>query len=248
MATDKTILDGLFAGDRKAFNRFDEDYKDRFEAFFNRHFPNIQIAVSEIYQEAMMELWKQISDGRLTKEKLTVDITTYLISIGKIKLYEETRKKNKYSRLRKGERVFKKREFKSENEQEGENTKDFPLQSRKMQREADTNINQKDYEEQSKKKIEDREQEVDEETWGIKVSRQRYVEYQVKHMEEPCRSVIRDTWWNDMSDKELIEANPILYPSTNAIKTRRFRCHQKLRNLIKDNVLIKDWYENNLKN
>ena len=242
MATDKTILDGLFAGDRRAFNRFDEDNKDLFKAFFNRHFPGIKVEISEIYQEAMMELWKQISEGRLTKEKLTVDISTYLISIGKIKLYEETRKKNKYSRLRKGERVFKRRTVNNE-EQEEENLNAFPIQSKKSQRELDSNFNQDAYDLFGKPKEHDKE--IDEkESWETRIMRQRFIEEQVNNMQEPCRTIIRDTWLNDMSDKEQIEAEPNMYPSTNAIKTNRFRCHKKLQVLIKDNDLIKSWCEN----
>ena len=246
MATDKTVLEGIFAGDNRAFNRFDSDNRDLFRAYFNKHFPGSEVEISEIYQEAITELWTQIREGRLTKEKLTVDISTYLLSVGKIKLFEETRKQEKFSRLKKDKRVFKKRERKAADPEEGENEKDFPLQSKKEQKDIDINIIQKAYE-LFRKKDEPGEEDI-EETWEVKITRHRFVEDQVWHMEEPCKTVIRDTWWNEMSDKELMEKNPSLYPSINAIKTRRFRCHQKLRTLIRDNDLIQDWCEKHLNN
>lgn len=246
MATDKTVLDGLFAGDNRAFNRFDSDNKSLFRAYFNKHFPGIKVEISEIYQEALMELWAQIREGRLTREKLTVDISTYLLSVGKIKLFEETRKQEKFSRLKKDERVFKKREMRTEEPEEEEDEKDFPLQRKKEQKELDIKIIQKAYE-LFKKKDEPGEEDL-EETWEVRITRERYLEDQVWRMEEPCKTVIRDTWWNDMSDKDLIATNPNLYPSTNAIKVRRLRCHRKLEAIIKDNDLIKDWCEKHLKN
>ncbi len=245
MATDKTVLEGLFAGDNRAFSRFDFDNRDLFRKFFLYHVKKSTVDISELYQESLMELWKQIREGRLTKEKLTVDISTYLISIGKNKRHEEIRKQDKYSRLKKGERVFKKREFKSEEEEE-ENKEAFTLQTKQKQKEVDTNINLDAY--KKLKESVERGQEDESESWDVKIARQRYLEYQVKNMEEPCRTIIRDTWWNDMSDKELMEKNPTLYASTNAIKTRRFRCHQKLRTLIRDNDLIKDWCNKQLMN
>ena len=245
MATDKTVLDGMFAGNSQAFYKFDNDNKDLFRNFFLYHVKKSTVDIDELYQESLMELWNQISEGRLTKDKLTVDLSTYLISIGKNKRFEEIRKHEKYSRLKRGERVFKKREFKTEEEEE-ENKEDFVIQTKKKQEEIDTNINLDAY--KKLKESAERGQEDESESWEVKIARQRYMEYQVKNMEEPCRTIIRDTWWNDMSDKELMEMNPSLYASTNAIKTRRFRCHQKLRALIKDNDLIKDWCKKQLMN
>ena len=246
MATDKTVLDGLFAGDNRAFNRFDNDNKDLFKAYFYKHFPGIKVEISEIYQEAITELWTQIKEGRLTREKLTVDISTYLVSVGRLKLFEETRKQEKFSRLKKDQRVFKKREMKTEEPEEEENEKDFPLQGKKQQKEIDTKIIQVAYD-LFKKKEESGEEDL-EESYEERITRERFVQDKVWNMEEPCKTVIRDTWWNDMSDKELMEKNPNLYPSTNAIKTKRFRCHQKLKVLIKDKDLIKDWCEKHLNN
>ena len=171
-------------------------------------------------------------------------MSSYLISIGKNKFFEATRKQEKYSRLKRGERVFKKREAKSDEEEENE--KEFPIQTKQNQEEAYTNINPDAY--KKYKESVERGQEDEIESWEVKIARQRYMEYQVRNMEEPCRTVIRDTWWNNMSDKELMEKNPSLYSSTNAIKTKRFRCHQKLRALIKDNDLIKDWCGKQLMN
>ena len=85
MATERSILEGLFAGSNAAFYRFDKDNRDLFEAFFKKHYPNSAVVISDLYQESIMELWLQIAEGRMTQSKLTVHPSSYLISIGSYK-------------------------------------------------------------------------------------------------------------------------------------------------------------------
>ena len=137
MATDKSIVDGLFAGDSTAFTKFfGEENRALFERFFLKHFPKSSLSIPDIYQESCMELWRQISEGRLARSSLNVDIFTYLTSIGRNKYFEQVRENVKISRLKKGERVFRRRRSNSdEPDEEEDNRTTFVLQGKKQQKE-----------------------------------------------------------------------------------------------------------------
>ena len=239
MATDRSILEGLFAGNNLAFYRFDKDNRNLFEAYFHKHFPSTSVDIGDLYQETILELWSQIMDGRLTQSTLTVDISSYLIAIGRNKFFEEARKHDKYSRLKKGERVFRKRRAAMDEAEASEDSNVYSLQSKKQQQELNSSINEQAYEISRPVQV-DLYREDEKTAVAKRIEKQQFIEEQVRKMEEPCKSVIRDTWWNDLTDEEIIRVSNGLFPTTNAVKTRRYRCHQKLKGL------IADWYNKQL--
>ncbi len=47
----------------------------------------------------------------------------------------------------------------------------------------------------------------------------------------PCNQLLRDTWYNEMTDKEILEAFNGYFDNTNVIKTKRYKCHKTLLNM-----------------
>ena len=121
-----------------------------------------------------------------------------------------------------------------------------PLQSEKAQKELDKNINDKDKNDplaQQRKLEEQAQKEMNpvillettdswvpadkEEEWRA------YILKLVLEMQEPCRSILLLTWWNDFSDEQIMKSSNGLFTTTGAVKTRRFRCHKKLQTVLK---------------
>lgn len=231
MATDKSILEGLFAGRNSAYYAFDKENRDLFIAYFNKHFPSSRVEIADVYQEAILELWQQIMKGVLTQANLSGDIVTYLISIGRNKFFSASRKNEQYSRLKKNGRVYKKRQSKTDDsDEETEDKKAYPLQSKKEQEELHTSLNEYAYLPPDNT---DPFSESEEDYQKRQLEKKAYIREQLRNMQEPCRSILIDTWLNMLSDKEILEVraedNDLQYTNTNALSTRRFRCYQKFR-------------------
>ena len=231
MVTDKNIVEGLFAGNNSAYYSFNKVFRVYFKAYFQKHFRTQEDDISELYQKTLMELWDQIINGKFTKDDLTGDISSYLITIGRNKFYEESRRKEKYSRLKKGERVYNKRQSKTDDsDEEPEDKKAYPLQSKKKQEELHTSLNEYAYLPPDNT---DPFSESEEDYQKRQLEKKAYIREQLRNMQEPCRSILIDTWLNMLSDKEILEVraedNDLQYTNTNALSTRRFRCYQKFR-------------------
>ena len=91
MKTDERVIEAIFKGDSSAFSGFVNDNQELFFAYFRKHFPSSKNSLKDVFQEACIALWTQIVDGKMTRDKLQVDLSTYLVSIGRNKFLEETR-------------------------------------------------------------------------------------------------------------------------------------------------------------
>ena len=228
------FLKKIFAGDNAAFQQFYGECRTLFLAHFHKRYPKTKVSLTDLYQDTVMELWSKIMEGRLTEESLTCKLSSFVISIGENKLKEETRRIIKDSRLKKGEPIFKKRKSvldTLEDEDETDDTKAYPLQSKKQQKELerDTRINQTLYLMQRKVQINSQEDSDD----AIERLRE-WSEFLQKKYEElgyPCNQLLRDTWYNDLTDNEIMEAFGGYFSNTNVIKTKRYRCHKALLNM-----------------
>lgn len=49
----------------------------------------------------------------------------------------------------------------------------------------------------------------------------------------PCDQLLRDTWYNNMTDNDILEASGGYFANTNVIKTKRYKCHKALLNMFK---------------
>ncbi len=68
----------------KEIEKLYDTYREQFIGFARKYFPEVdKETVIDIYQESFFALYKCIRDGKLTAEKLTVSLKTYLFAIGK---------------------------------------------------------------------------------------------------------------------------------------------------------------------
>lgn len=233
---DKQFLNSIFTGDNTAFTKLYKECRMLFMAFFAKHYPSTKVPLQDLYQDSIIELWSQIIDGKLTEKSLRCSLSTYVISIGVNKLKEETRRIVKDSKLKKGEPIFKKdksalENVEDENEEDSKNS--YPLQSKKQQKEleCDTRINQALYRKQRRIQINPQDESDD-----VIERLSEWTEFLQKKYEElgyPCNQLLRDTWYNDLTDNEILEAFGGYFLNTNVIKTKRYKCHKALLNMYK---------------
>lgn len=242
MKTDERVIEAIFKGDSVAFSRFVNDNREKFFSFFKKKYPTSKISIDDVFQEACIALWTQIVDGKMTRDKLQVDLSTYLVSIGRNKFLEETRSGIRIAKLKVELPFRRKRTTEEQIKDDGKH----PLQSEKAQKELDKNINDKDKNDplaQQRKLEEQAQKEMDpviilettdswvpadkEEEWRA------YILDLVEKMKEPCRSILLLTWWNKFSDEQIVKISKGKYTTTGAVKTQRFRCHKKLQTVLK---------------
>jgi len=232
MKEDQEFLKSIFAGDNTAFLRFHKEFKVLFEAYFHKHYPYTKVSIEDLYQDSIMELWSKIVDGRLTEDGLTCPLSSYVIGIGVNKLREESRSLAKIFKLKKGEPVFKKRRSAAdtvEDEEREEDTKLFPLQSKRQQKELAKSINEALYSFQRKEQITPYDDESD---YAERL--REWSDFLQKKYEElgfPCNQLLRATWYNNMTDNEIYESFDGYFANTNVIKSKRYKCHKALLNM-----------------
>ncbi len=47
----------------------------------------------------------------------------------------------------------------------------------------------------------------------------------------PCAQLLRDTWYNDMSDNDILVAFNGYFANTDVVKSKRYKCHKSLLNM-----------------
>jgi len=222
-----SVIDALFAGDSSALSELFTDFRGLFEKYFMKHHPKSKEIIPDLFQDSIMELWSQIINGKLTKEKLKVSLATYLISIGQNKYNESVRRFIRFKRFKNDIPQYVR---KAKTEEEPEDPK--AIQSKKQQKELDTNINPNLY--MKERPISIYEYNLsDDDDKQKRLEVLKFVEEQVGKMKEPCRSVLISTWYNNMRDEEIMKMSRGSYNTISAVKTRRFRCHKKLEAIIK---------------
>lgn len=89
---DQSLFESLKEGSELAFKKVYEDNRALF-LNFARRYPLGDDEVLDAYQDSYVALYENIQNGKFSELKSS--ISTYLISIGKYKLMERLRKKNK---------------------------------------------------------------------------------------------------------------------------------------------------------
>lgn len=224
MKTDERVIEAIFKGDSSAFSGFVNDNQELFFAYFRKHFPSSKNSLKDVFQEACIVLWTQIVDGKMTRDKLKVDLSTYLLSIGRNKFMEETRSGIRIAKLKVDLPFRRKKEIEESNPHIiKEDINDPWLQQRRLEEQAQKEMNPVILLETTDSWVPaDKEEE-----WRA------YILQLVLEMQEPCRSILRLTWWNDFSDEQIMKSSNGLFTTTGAVKTRRFRCHKKLQTALK---------------
>jgi len=81
--TDQELLVAFKAGDYQAFGRLYESLRNEFVGLMKRRFSKFSTEEAlELYNDACTSFYENIRSGKLTPEKLTVTIKTYLFQIG----------------------------------------------------------------------------------------------------------------------------------------------------------------------
>lgn len=91
--SDTSLFDALKKGSESAFKKVYEDNRELFLNFAKRY----SLADEEVldaYQDAYVALYENIQNGKLVT--LNSSLSTYIISIGKYKIMERLRKRNKH--------------------------------------------------------------------------------------------------------------------------------------------------------
>ena len=231
---DKQFLNSIFAGDNIAFTKLYKECRELFMAYFAKHYPGTKVNVPDLYQEAIIQLWSNIMAGKISEKGFTTErgLFSYVIEIGINKFKEESRKLSKDDKLKKGERVYKKRSTNSEEtENNEEDTEKFPLQSKKQQQELEkmTRINETAYLLYNKKQV-DPYQDSDESLERL-LEWSEFLREKYEELGYPCNQLLRDTWYNNMTDSDILEAFGGYFSNTNVVKTKRYKCHKALLNM-----------------
>ncbi len=231
MKEDQEFLKSIFAGDNTAFQKFYAECRSLFLASLHKQYPYTTVSLEDLYQDSVMELWSQIIDGKLTEDRLTRSLASYIIGIGINKLKEESRRIKKDSKLKKGEPIFKKHRTPIEEiDEDTEDSRAFPLQSKKQQTELkrDTAINDILYRFQRKVQI-DLDDDTDESTELLREWSD-FLQLKYEELGYPCNKLLKDTWYNNMTDDEILQ-DFSEYANTNVIKSKRYKCHKALLNM-----------------
>lgn len=194
---DREFLRSIFEGDNAAFQRFYEECRTLFLAYFSKHYPSTKVSLKDLYQDSIMELWSQIIDGKMTEERLKCLLSTYVISIGINKMREGYRGLQKQDKL-------------------AEALKEHP-DSYLVSGGAKTPIFViKEDEEEKEERIRER---------------LCFLKAKYKDLGYPCTLLLRYTWYNNMTDNEILEAFGGYFANINSLKSKRFKCRQALNNM-----------------
>ena len=238
--TDAEFLQAILSGDTLAWNKFHNDCRPLFFAWFKKEYPDVKSdVISEVYSKSILELWKQIINGKVSQGTLNCKLSSYLIGIGRNKLLEEIRiiKKNQSTIVTLGNGLLKIRRKRSGSDPPTgvDGNQIISLQSAKLKRELE-NFAREDlfrYRLSSEKPtVPFYEESTD---WDLKLMRRSMVRQALKCLPEPCQRVLRDTWFKKLSDAEIMRTSEDGYPSADAVKTKRYKCHQRLKNILKSN-------------
>ena len=206
-----------------------------FLAYLSKQYPDTKVSLPKLYQDTIVELWSQIYDHKITEDTLNCKLSTYIISIGKNKLKEETRNLLKNSKLNAGEPIYKKRKAVIEVMDKDEDyIKKYPLQSKKQQKELDTRINDILYKIESKLRpvfLSESDPMVLEELQRERQEKIEYITQKYMEMKYPCNMLLRYTWYDNMTDSKILEAFGGYFSNTDVIKSRRYKCHKTLLNM-----------------
>ena len=92
LTADKQIIAAIKHGDQQVFNNLYTRCRNPFYGYIRKNFHKSNDYVADLYQDSCLALWKNIQNDRLTPEKLTCTLVTYLNCIGRYTLITRDRR------------------------------------------------------------------------------------------------------------------------------------------------------------
>lgn len=91
--SDWEYIEAFRSGNQRVITTFYKTYRQEFLSNIGRyyHIHNVDL-LSDIFQEAVLRLWKNIRSGKLTEKTLNTSLAGYLYSIGRLVALEIFRK------------------------------------------------------------------------------------------------------------------------------------------------------------
>ena len=206
---EKQFLKSIFAGDNTAFTRLYKECRELFLAYFAKHFPGTRVSLIDLYQDSIMELWEQIVEGRITEEHLKCSLSTYIISIGINKMHEEYRGLQKQEKGQ--EKMLSDDDLYSLLTGGQERPSSFGVSCGTPKPIIPMNSGS----------------ELSEE----KIKKLRFYESKYKELGYPCNILLRYTWYENMSDNDILIVFGGYFANTNSLKSKRCKCKNTLENM-----------------
>lgn len=91
--TDIEYIQAFKANDQLVITEFSRNEEQKFKRFIAHQFSirHNEELLSDIFNEALLRLWKNIQNGKLSEQSLTSSLTTYLNGIG-VHIWQETKR------------------------------------------------------------------------------------------------------------------------------------------------------------
>ena len=90
--TDKQIIAAIKIGDQQVFNNLYKRCRSPFYGYIRKTFHKSNDYVADLFQDSCLALWNNIQNERLTPDKLTCSLVTYINCIGKYTLMARDRR------------------------------------------------------------------------------------------------------------------------------------------------------------
>lgn len=90
--TDAEYIRGFASNDNRVLRRFERNFRGPFIAYLRSKTGKSTDYLENIFQEAWVRLWQNVTSGRLTESDLTASLSTYFNQIGYYTYLETERK------------------------------------------------------------------------------------------------------------------------------------------------------------
>ena len=229
---DRAFIRAVLSGnDRKIWNRFYDDNRGLFFGWVNKHFQAVNTKADEIYLESLLELYEQIHSGKVSEDTLSAPLTSYLIGIGKNKCSEKIREDRRDKRFLDGRFGVRTRKSEEETREDDSGSGKNLLQTERQKRDLER-FSREDMLERRPKDdgLGELRKFNDEEFLEIQNEKREHVRKVVDSLpDEPCGTLLKNTFDREMSDEEILMKSNGRYASKDSVKTQRWKCYQKLK-------------------
>lgn len=89
----EAVFESIRSGDESLIGRWYDQYRSAFLSWSKKSFPLDREQLIDIYQDAVIILYQNIAEGKITE--LSSSIKTYLFGIAKHLIYKELRRRNR---------------------------------------------------------------------------------------------------------------------------------------------------------
>lgn len=242
--TDIELIRSVLSGNDQGFREFYDKNRERFYNALRKRFPKFvttyaereKVFLKDLYQESVLDVWNDILSGKINEDTLTGDLSSYLIGIGKNRYRNSSRainvRKRAHARMAEEETEGHHRGGAS-----GFNQYDDEKPAKKNKGEVEEDGNESAKEQKIiptvmgvKGSPEIRDPHHDEEiTPEQRAERDAFIEKRVASLKTPCKELLRYTWWQGLTDAQILEEAPGLFKTIGQIKMQRHRCQQSLK-------------------